>query len=105
MPIVRVLPVALRLGAVAATAAVTAWTLRRTILARAWTGRTDQRHEDALDDLDEGLAFHRPAVGGEGAEDIRQTNLTARFRRTVQLGERRFEIDAGALARLRIKRI
>lgn len=82
----------LAIGAGLATAAL--WTARRAIR----TGRVDQRAEDALDDTDEGLAIHQ-ALGRD------QTNAAARFRRTVHFGEHGFEVDAAALARLRIRRV
>jgi len=90
-------PIALRLGAVTAAG----FALRRVLVARTKVGRTDQRAEDALDDLDEGLAVHRPA---DRAEDG-QTNTAARFRRTLRWGKGGVELDAALLARLRIRRL
>ncbi|MFT4150316.1 MAG: hypothetical protein QM656_08970 [Paracoccaceae bacterium] len=103
MPVARILPLAIRVGAVAATA-YTAWTLRRAVTAKGYPGRVDQRAEDALDALDEGVSIHRSEVLGE-TEGDRQTNAAARFRRVVRLGGREVEIDASALARLRVRRI
>ncbi len=82
----------LAIGAGLATAAL--WTARRAIQ----PGRVDQRAEDALDETDEGLAIHQ-------ARGRDQTNAAARFRRTVRWGAHGFEIDAAALARLRIRRV
>jgi hypothetical protein len=62
------------------------------------TGRTDQRAEDALDDIDDGLALHQPSDRG-------QTNGAMRFRRTLGFGTRRFEVDAAGLLRVRIRRL
>jgi len=63
-------------------------------------GRTDQRAEDALDELDEGLSLHRP-------RDREQVNGAMRFRRVVRLGTNGpgVEIDATALGRFRFRRI
>ena len=61
-------------------------------------GFRDQRAEDALDDLNEGLAARR---------DDGQLNLDARYRRRIRLGEAGpgIEIDFASLSRLRIRRI
>lgn len=63
-------------------------------------GRTDQRVEDALDDLGEGLSTHRP-------RDREQVNAGLRFRRVLRFGTSGpgFEIDASALGRLRFRRL
>lgn len=89
------LPIVLRIGAAAAAG----YAASRWISTRSHTGRTDQRAEDALDDLDEGLALHRPA---DRADD-RQGNAALRLRRTLRFGGRIWEFDAGLLARLRIR--
>jgi hypothetical protein len=95
LPLAPLLPLALRLGAVAgASYAVTRW-----VKARSHPGRTDQRAEDALDELGEGLSLHRPA---DRAED-RQTNASARLRRVIRFRGRAYEIDAGLVARLRLR--
>lgn len=95
LPLAPLIPLALRLGLVAsATWAVTRW-----VRSAAHPGRTDQRAEDALDDLGEGLSLHRPA---DRAED-RQTNATARLRRAVRFRGRTYEVDAGLMARLRLR--
>ena len=97
LPLAPLLPIALRLGAMAAAGL----TLRRIVAARTKRGRTDQRAEDAMDDLGEGIALHRPA----DRADNTQTNTAARFRRTLRWGSRGVEIDAALLARLRIRRL
>lgn len=96
LPLVPLLPFAVRLGLVATTSfAVTRW-----VQARTQVGRTDQRAEDALDDLGEGLAVHRPAVR---AED-HQTNAAARVRRVVRFRGEMWELDAGVMARVRLRK-
>ena len=89
------LPFALRLGAIAAVGYVA----QRLILRHGVPGRTDQRAEESLDDLEDGLAFHRPA------DAAGQRNTSVRLRRTFTLGTRRFEVDASAIARLRLREI
>lgn len=107
MAVARLVPVALRLGALA-TAAYAAWRVGRAAgtAARtaAHTGRLDQRAEDALDTLDDGLAVHRSRILGD-ADDDRQTNASARFRRKVRIAGHAVEIDASAIARLRLRRL
>lgn len=93
LPLVPIATAALKYAPIALAAAV--------VLGRALVpGRTDQRAEDALDDLAEGLAAHRPRDRG-------QMNAAARLRRIVRLGRRGpgVEIDAAALARLRFRRV
>ncbi len=93
LPLAPLLPIALRIGAVAALG----YGLRRMIVARSFPGRTDQRAEDALDDLDEGLAMHQPkdAAG--------QNNAAVRLRRKIRFRGKTYEFDAGAIVRLRLK--
>jgi hypothetical protein len=95
LPLAPILPVVLRLGAVA-TAGYAALRWAR---ARTETGRTDQRAEDAFDDLGEGLAIHHPA---DRAED-RQTNAAVRMVRVIRIGGKVWELDAGLMARLRLR--
>jgi hypothetical protein len=90
LPLVPIAGVAIRYGAVA----LVAYGVRRALR----PGRTDQQAEDVLDKTDEGLAVHRPADRG-------QTNTAARFRRTLRIGEKAFEIDFAALARFRIRKV
>jgi hypothetical protein len=97
VPLAPLLPLALRLGAVAA-AGVAA---RRWIAARSHAGRTDQRAEDALDDLAEGLALHRPAEPARAG----QSNAALRLRRVLRWpGGGGVEIDAAVIGRFRIRR-
>ncbi|HMS93645.1 MAG TPA: hypothetical protein PKA03_00185 [Tabrizicola sp.] len=95
LPLAPLLPVALRIGLVATTSyAVTRW-----VRARTYPGRTDQRAEDAFDELGEGLSLHRPV---DRAEDT-QTNASARLRRVIRFGGRTWEVDASAMARFRLR--
>ena len=66
LPLAPLAGVAIRYGAIA----LVAYGVKRALR----PGRVDQRAEDALDDMDEGLGLHRPADRG-------QTNTAARFRR------------------------
>lgn len=96
MPLpLALLPLAVRLGLVATTT----FALTRLVQSATHAGRTDQRAEDALDELGEGLAVHRPA---DRAED-RQTNATARLRRVIRFRGREWEVDAGLMARFRLR--
>jgi hypothetical protein len=95
VPLAPLLPLALRLGAIAALGFMAQRLIRR----HGRNGRIDMRAEDALDDLDEGLTSHRPrdAVG--------QRNASLRLRRRICFGGKTYEIDAGAMARLRLREI
>jgi hypothetical protein len=95
LPLAPLIPLAVRFGLVASTT----WAVSRWVRSATHPGRIDQRAEDALDDLGEGLTVHRPA---DRAED-RQTNATARVRRVVHFRGRAYEIDAGLMARLRLR--
>lgn len=97
LPLAPILPIALRLGVVtAAGLALRSWARRNS-----FPGRTDQRAEDALDDLGEGLSLHRPTDRAEG--EVSQTNATARVVRVIRLGKKSWELDAGFLARIRLR--
>ncbi|MBL9052849.1 MAG: hypothetical protein JNN02_03875 [Tabrizicola sp.] len=99
LPLAPLLPVALRIGLVATTSyAVTRW-----VRARTYPGRTDQRAEDALDDLGEGLSLHRPSDRAADHPWDRQTNASARLRRVIRFGGRAWEVDASAMARFRLR--
>ena len=97
MPVARLLPLALRVGA----AAGTAWAVTRVVRARLNSGRTDQRAEDALDDLPEGLALHAPK---DRAEDA-QKNAAFRLRRVIRWRGEAVELDASLLGRIRLRRL
>ena len=90
LPLAPIAGFAIRYGAVA----LAAYGLRKAL----HKGRTDQRAEDALDAMDEGVAMHRPADRG-------QTNAAARFRRVIRWGGTAIEIDAAALGRFRVRKI
>jgi hypothetical protein len=95
LPLAPLIPIALRLGVVATTT----FALTRLVQSASHPGRTDQRAEDALDDLGEGLSMHRPS---DRAADS-QTNATARFRRVIRFRGKTWELDAGFMARLRLR--
>ena len=90
LPLAPIAGLALRCGAVAlATYAV----------ARASApAPRDQRAEDAMDDIAEGVAFRR---------ETDQVNGTGRLTRVVRIGPNGpgVEIDATALTRIRIRRV
>ncbi|MGA0539601.1 hypothetical protein [Neotabrizicola sp. VNH66] len=88
-------PIALRLGA----AAMAGYAAGRWVLSNSHPGRLDQRAEDALDDLDEGLTLRRP----QQRQPQGQTNATARLRRVIRFRGREWELDAGLVARLRLR--
>jgi hypothetical protein len=99
LPLAPLLPLVLRLGAVATAG----YAASRWARARVGTGRTDQRAEDALDDLGEGLAVHRPADRAGGQTGNSQTNAAARIVRVIRFGGKAWEVDAGLMARLRLR--
>lgn len=94
LPLAPIAGVALRYGIRYGALAIAAYGVKRALR----KGRTDQRAEDAMDQVDEGLAVHRPADRG-------QTNAAARFRRVIRWGKSGIEIDAAALARIRIRKV
>lgn len=99
LPLAPIALFALRGSAVAATL----WAVRSGYRAMTWPGRTDQRAEDAMDDLDEGIAVHRPVVQDENGPAARQTNSAVRLRRVIRWGDRTVELDAAFMARFRIR--
>lgn len=91
-------PIALRLGFVA----VAGYAARRLLASRTHTARVDQRAEDAMDDLGEGLAVqHRDMADGSG----QQTNRSLRLKRVIRWGKSGIEIDAALLGRFRMRRL
>jgi hypothetical protein len=98
LPLAPLLPLVFRLGAVATTT----YALAALVKARAQPGRTDQRAEDALDDLGEGLAAHKPQ--DRAGEGVSQTNTTGRMVRVISIGKRRIEVDAAFIARFRVRK-
>lgn len=95
LPLAPLLPLVVRLGLVATTTLV----VTRWVRSSTYPGRTDQRAEDALDELGEGVSLHRPS---DRAED-RQTNATARVRRVIRFRGRAYEVDAGLMVRFRLR--
>jgi hypothetical protein len=92
LPIAPIAGVALRYGAVA----LAAYALSRQVT----RGRIDQRAEDAMDELPEGITAQRP-------RDRDQVNGTLRLRRVIRLGADGpgFEVDATAFGRIRFRRV
>ncbi len=99
LPLAPLLPLALRVGAIAATG----YAVRTWLRARSFPGRTDQRAEDALDDLGEGLSLHHPADRADAEARTSQTNASARMRRVIRFRGKTWELDAGLMARLRLR--
>lgn len=94
LPLVPIAGVALKVGSVA----LTAWAAQRALRHAVQAGRTDQRSEDALDDLPEGLAVHRP-------RDRDQGNSSLRLRRRIGFAGMQWDLDAGMIARFRLRRV
>jgi hypothetical protein len=96
LPLAPLLPLAMRLGLITAAG----YAVKRFLAGRSFPGRTDQRVEDAFDDLGEGLAVHRPP---DRTDDLtRQTNTAARVVRVIRIGGRRIKVDAAVMTRFRI---
>ena len=90
LPLAPIAGIALRYGAVAVATYALTRRIRR--------GHFDQRAEDAMDDVNEGLTLRR---------DADQLNGTSRFKRRVRLGATGpgIEIDVTALGRIRLRKI
>lgn len=100
LPLAPLAVIALRTGAIAGAV----WLVRRSLASRAvGAGRTDQRAEDALEDLGDGLSLHHPA--DRAVEGVRQTNVAGRLRRRLLWTGGGVEIDAAWLGRLRVRRL
>lgn len=99
LPLAPLIPIALRIGAVAAAGLA----LRRALRREIHPGRSDQRAEDALDALDEGIGLHQPRdrAGPDGG----QTNAALRWRRVIRWGSRALEVDAALISRFRVRRV
>ncbi|KPQ07325.1 MAG: hypothetical protein HLUCCA12_05800 [Rhodobacteraceae bacterium HLUCCA12] len=91
LPLVPVAGAALKYGGVA----LAAWMVARSVA----PARIDQRAEDALDDMPEGLALRRP-------RDREQGNATGRLVRRVKLPwmDRPVDIDVAFYARFRARK-
>lgn len=94
LPLAPVAVIALRCGAVA----LTAWAAKRALAGKVTPGRRDQRLEDALDELPEGLSAHHAPL-----ETSR--HAATRFERRIRIGEQEWHVDAALLARLRLKKV
>ncbi|WP_333827110.1 hypothetical protein [Pararhodobacter sp.] len=92
LPLVPLAGAALKYGGVA----LAAWLVTRAVA----PARIDQRAEDALDAMPEGLGIRRP-------RDRDQSNATGRLSRQVKLPgmARPVEIDAAFYARLRTRKV
>jgi hypothetical protein len=90
LPLAPIAGLAIRYGAVALTAYAIARVAER--------GHRDQRAEDAMNDLPEGVRVHR---------DSDQVTGAGRFVRTVRVGPAGpgIEIDATAITRIRFRRV
>ena len=90
LPLAPVAGVALRYGAVA----LATYAVARKINA----GRRDQRAEDALDEVEEGVTLRR---------DGEDTGATGRFRRVIRLGQSGpgVELDITSITRIRVRRL
>ena len=92
LPLVPLASLAARYGLRYGIVALTTWTIARSIS----HAPHDQRAEDALDDLPEGLS---------AAKRDKQASGSARMKRTIRVGPNGpgVEIDISALGRLRVK--
>ena len=90
LPIAPIARIAIRYGAVAVASYAATRRLER--------GRRDQRAEDAMDDLEEGLFVRR---------EKNQINGSGRFRRVIRLGRdgAGIEIDIAGHSRFKVRRI
>ncbi len=90
LPLAPVAALAVRYG----TVALAGYAIARTVE----KGRRDQRAEDAMDEVPEGLTARQEAE---------QVNATHRFRRVIRLGSDGpgVEIDATTLTRIRFRKV
>lgn len=104
IPLAPLLPLLLRIGAVTAAGYAAGRILARSVV----PARRDQRVEDALDDLDEGLAYRSDSRQGDTAEPpsafARDHAASFRLKRRITLGERDWDVDAAFVGRLRLRR-
>lgn len=88
VPLAPLAGIALRYGAVAVATYAAARAVPKL--------RRDQAVEDCLDTVEEGV---------EARRDGEQVNATGRFRRVIRVGNYGVEVDASALARVRVRRV
>ena len=99
LPLAPLIPLALQIGGVVAAGLA----LRRVLRGQIHPGRSDQRAEDALDALDEGIALHQPRDrAGPGGS---QTNAGLRWHRVIRWGSAALEVDASLISRFRLRRV
>ena len=101
IPLAPIALFALRGTAVAAAV----WAVRRGLRGLANEGRTDQRLEDAFDDLEDGVTTNAADIYGEDGLAARQSNSAARLRRVIRWRGKEMEVDAAFLTRLRIRQL
>lgn len=99
LPLAPLIPIALRIGAVAAAG----FALRRILRGEIHRGRSDQRAEDALDALDDGIGLHQPR--DRAVEGGNQANAGMRWRRVIRWGSTGLEVDAALIGRFRLRRV
>lgn len=99
LPLAPLIPLALRIGVFAAAGLA----LHRSLRGGVHPGRSDQRAEDALDALDEGIGLHRPR--DRDVDGGSQTNTGMRWRRVIRWGPNALEVDAALISRFRVRRI
>ncbi len=90
LPLAPIAVVALRYGTVAVATYVMARHIER--------GRRDQRAEDSLDEVPEGVTLRR---------DGEQMNATGRYCRVIRLGKSGpgLEVDISSISRIRIRKV
>ena len=90
LPLAPIAGIALRYGAVAIATYAVARRIER--------GHFDQRAEDAMDDVNEGLSVRK---------DREQINGTVRYRRVIRLGKQGpgVEFDVTTLGRIRFRKV
>ncbi len=90
LPLAPIAGFALRYGAVAVAAYAVSRHVDR--------GFRDQRAEDALDDLNEGLSLNR---------DGDQANVSGRYRRIIRIGDNGpgIEVDISGFGRVKLRRV
>lgn len=94
LPLAPIAAVALRYG----TVAIATYALARSVE----RSRRDQRVEDALDEMPEGLTARHAR-----AHETQEVHATGRIRRVIRLGKSGpgVEIDAVSLTRIRLRKV